>query len=98
MARMMRKFIRIEENLLLASSTLLDPRLKKLAFSDAGAANRVASSISSEAAIAIQSQPFGHTNTYRCDATAAVSRRQSRHDGHSPGGGGRAGVSQRLGA
>ena len=48
--RMMRKFSGIEENRLLASSTLLDPRLKKLAFSDAGTADRIARSLSSEAA------------------------------------------------
>ena len=49
-ARMRRKFLSIEENRLLANSTLLDPRLKKLAFADDSAAGRAARFISSEAA------------------------------------------------
>lgn len=37
--RMARKFTAIEENLLLASATLLDPRLKMLAFYDTAVAD-----------------------------------------------------------
>ena len=48
--RMARKFTGIEENLLLASATLIDPILKKLAFSDPAAADRVGRFLSSEAA------------------------------------------------
>ena len=45
-----RKFHGIEENVLLASSTLLDPCLKKLAFADSGAAERACIAVSSNAA------------------------------------------------
>ena len=52
---MRRRFLNMEGNILLAGSTLLDPRFKKLAFSDQGAADKAARSIAGEAAAFTQS-------------------------------------------
>ena len=48
--RMIRKFSGIEENHLFASSTPFDPRMKKLAFTDATAGESIAGSLGAEAA------------------------------------------------
>ena len=55
--RMKRKFLGIEENHLLASSTMLDPRLKKLAFADSGAAERACTGVASNAAFNATVEP-----------------------------------------
>ena len=48
--QMRRRFLNIESNQLLAASTLLDPRLKKLAFADVGAADQCARRLMGEMA------------------------------------------------
>lgn len=49
-SKMARKFLNTEDNHLLAGSTLLDPRMKKLAFSDVSAAEKASRHITSESA------------------------------------------------
>ncbi|XP_065900618.1 zinc finger BED domain-containing protein 4-like [Dysidea avara] len=52
--RMNRKFLNIEDNMLLAAPTLLDPRFKKIAFSDFGNAAKVTQYIIREIAASLR--------------------------------------------
>ena len=53
---MRKRFLGMEDNIIIAAATLLDPRFKKLAFTDQGAAEQATTKIVNDAIISISSR------------------------------------------
>ena len=78
---MRKKFLGIEENILLAGETLLDPWLKKLAFSDANSADSTARVLTNEASNQTQAETL-------TESTAPNPELETLQVGNSGGNGG----------
>ena len=69
---MRKRFLGMEDNIIIAAATLLDPRFKKLAFTDQGAAEQATTKIVNDAIISISSR-----STTQCAQNSPTSNSDS---------------------